>query len=76
MSTTNVLRKCALFLLFIIPLFATSLCTTFTNIPRLCMIVNIDWAECLSKSKSKVTIRNHQADSPLYVWPNVWSGDW
>ena len=18
---------------------------------------------------------NHQADSPLYVWPNVWSGD-
>ena len=25
--------------------------------------------------KTKVTICNHQADSPLYVWPNVWSGD-
>ena len=25
--------------------------------------------------KIEVTICNHQADSPLYVWPNVWSGD-
>ena len=25
--------------------------------------------------KSKVTICNHQADTPLYVWPYVWSGD-
>ena len=27
------------------------------------------------KSKIKVTICNHQPDSPLYVWPDVWSGD-
>ena len=26
--------------------------------------------------KIKVTICNHQADSPLYVWTDVWSGDW
>ena len=25
--------------------------------------------------KVKVTTYNHQADSPLCVWPNVWSGD-
>ena len=25
--------------------------------------------------KIKVTICNHQADSPLYVWPDVRSGD-
>ena len=25
--------------------------------------------------KIKVTICNHQVDSPLYVWPDVWSGD-
>ena len=25
--------------------------------------------------KIKVTICNHQADSSLYVWPDVWSGD-
>ena len=25
--------------------------------------------------KIKVTICNHQADSPLYVWPDVGSGD-
>ena len=25
--------------------------------------------------KIKVTICNHQADIPLYVWPDVWSGD-
>ena len=25
--------------------------------------------------KNKVIICNHQADSPLYVWPDVWSGD-
>ena len=25
--------------------------------------------------KIKVTICNHQADKPLYVWPDVWSGD-
>ena len=25
--------------------------------------------------KIKVTICNRQADSPLYVWPDVWSGD-
>ena len=25
--------------------------------------------------KIKVTICSHQADSPLYVWPDVWSGD-
>ena len=25
--------------------------------------------------KIKVTICNHQADSPLSVWPDVWSGD-
>ena len=25
--------------------------------------------------KIEVTICNHQADSPLYVWPDVWSGD-
>ena len=23
----------------------------------------------------KVTICNHQSDSPLFVWPDVWSGD-
>ena len=23
----------------------------------------------------EVTICNHQADSPLYVWPDVWSGE-
>ena len=23
----------------------------------------------------EVTICNHQADSPLFVWPDVWSGD-
>ena len=23
----------------------------------------------------KVTIFNHQADSQLYVWPDIWSGD-
>ena len=27
------------------------------------------------QKKIKVTICNHQADSPLYVWPDVWSGD-
>ena len=25
--------------------------------------------------KIKVTICNYQADSPLYVWPDVWSDD-
>ena len=25
--------------------------------------------------KTKVTLYNHQADSPLYVWPDVWSDD-
>ena len=25
--------------------------------------------------KIKMTICNHQADSPLHVWPDVWSGD-
>ena len=25
--------------------------------------------------KIKMTICNHQADSPLYVWLDVWSGD-
>ena len=25
--------------------------------------------------KIEVTICNHQADSPLCVWPNVWSDD-
>ena len=25
--------------------------------------------------KIEVAICNHQADSPLYVWPNVWSSD-
>ena len=23
----------------------------------------------------EVTMQNHQADSPLYVWPDVWSAD-
>ena len=25
--------------------------------------------------KIKVTIYNHQADSPFYVWPDIWSGE-
>ena len=34
---------------------------------------NFHW---LSSCRSvKVTICNHQADNPLYVWPDVWSGD-
>ena len=27
------------------------------------------------RRKTEVTICNHQADSPLCVWPDVWSGD-
>ena len=25
--------------------------------------------------KINMTICNHQADRPLYVWPDIWSGD-
>ena len=25
--------------------------------------------------KIKMTVWNHQADRPLYVWPDIWSGD-
>ena len=27
------------------------------------------------RRKIKVTVCNHRADSPFYVWPDVWSGD-
>ena len=27
-----------------------------------------------SDNEDKVSLYNHQADSPLYVWPDVWSG--
>ena len=30
---------------------------------------------CIHRRKTKVAICNHQGDSPLYVWPDVWSGD-
>ena len=31
--------------------------------------------KCSIQGKIKEAICNHQADSPLYVWPDVWSGD-
>ena len=33
------------------------------------------YPHCKPLVKTKVTICNHQADSPLYVWPDVWPGD-